>query len=59
MPRKKTELLHSYLEAMKDHKPELRAALVKTLQEEDAISRASGSNTSDLAKKFNLEGMGS
>lgn len=54
----KTEKLRSYVEAMKDHKRELRAELVEVLQEEDAVSRASGGNAADLTKKFNMEGMG-
>ena len=55
---KQTERLHSYVETMKDYDRELRSTLVQVLQEEDAISRASGSNTSDLAKKYDLDSKG-
>lgn len=55
---KKTDRLRSYVEVLKDRDRELRATLVEVLQEEDAISRASGANTSSLAKKYALDSRG-
>lgn len=54
----KTKRLRSYVEFLKDHDRELRSTLVQVLNEEDAISRASGANSSDLAQKYNLNGRG-
>jgi hypothetical protein len=55
---KKTDRLRSYVEVLKDRDRELRATLVEVLQEEDAIGRASGANSSSLAKKYDMNSMG-
>ena len=55
---KKTDRLRSYVEVLKDRDRELRATLVDVLQEEDAISRASGAHTASLAKKYALDSKG-
>lgn len=55
---KKTEKLRSYLEVAKDYDRELRSTLVAVIQEEDAISRASGGNADDLIAKYKLDSKG-
>lgn len=59
MPKtKRTDRLRANVAALKDLDLELREALVKALQEEDAIQRASQPGNRDLASKYNVNGMG-